>query len=223
MSTRQSTPTRPGAVIGGWAATILLNIAFPIVTYSVLTGQGVGQVPALLLGGIGPAIELGINLIRARRVDEFSVIVLIFLLIGVISALAFNSARLVLVKESAGTGLFGVVLLASLLAPRPLMFYFGRRFATNGTPERIEYWNGLWQYPGFRRAQQILTLVWGAALTLTAGACIALVFVLSVGTMVVITNVVPYVVIGLLVVGTVTYGRRAGRAHANAPAMAAST
>jgi len=220
MSTPPTASTSKGAVLGGWLATILLNIAFPIVTYSVLTGHGLGQVPALLLGGIGPAVELAINLIRARRVDEFSIIVLIFLAIGVISALAFNTPRLVLIKESAGTGLFGVVLLASLLAPRPLMFYFGRRFATNGIPERIEYWNGLWQYPGFRRAQRILTLIWGATLTLTAGICIALVFVLSVSTMVVITNVVPYAVIALLVIGTMTYGRRAGRARANAAAPA---
>lgn len=219
MSIPQTASAGPRAAALGWLTTIVLNVVLPIVTYSVLTDHGVGQVPALLLGGVWPAIELAITLVRTRRVDEFSMLVLIFLAVGVISALAFNSARLVLVKESAGTGLFGVVLLGSLLAPRPLMFYFGRRFATNGVPAKIEWWNGLWQYPGFRRSQRILTAVWGGALTLTAGVCIALVFALSVGTMVVVTNVAPYVVFALLIAGTMMYGRRAGRARADtAPA-----
>lgn len=45
------------------------------------------------------------------------------------------------------TGLFGVVVLGSLLLPRPVMFYFGRKFATDGTAEGLAYWNGLWRYP----------------------------------------------------------------------------
>lgn len=195
----------------GWLLTIVLNVVLPIVTYDVLTGHGVGQVPALLLGGVWPALELAVNLIRVRRIDEFSVLVLVFLFVGVISALAFNSPRLVLIKEGASTGLFGLALLGSLLAPRPLMFYFGRRFATGGVPARMEWWNGLWQYSGFRRSQRLLTAVWGIALAGSAGICIALTFALSVSTMVVVMNVVPYVVIGLLVVGTTIYGRYAQR------------
>jgi hypothetical protein len=212
-----------GSVALGWTIMIVLNVVLPIVTYDVLTGYGVGQVPALLLGGVWPALELAINLVLARRVDEFSMLVLIFLAVGVITALAFNSPRLVLIKEGAVSGLFGVVLLASVLAPRPLMFYFGRRFATNGIPERIDWWNGLWQYRGFRRSQRMLTVVWGVALAGSAGICIALTFALSVGTMVVVMNVVPYVVLALLIFGTVLYGRRAGRARAGvAPAPAAT-
>lgn len=201
----------------GWLTTIVLNVVLPIVTYDVLVDHGVGQVPALLLGGVWPALELGVNLLRTRKVDEFSVLVLTFLFVGVISALAFNSPRLVLIKEGASTGLFGLVLLGSLLAPRPLMFYFGRRFATSGIPERIDWWNGLWQYQGFRRSQRLLTVVWGVALAGSAGICIALTFALSVSVMVVVMNVVPYVVLALLIVGTTWYGKRAQRRPGAAP------
>lgn len=207
----------PASVAFGWLTTIVLNVVLPIVTYDVLTGDGVGEVPALLLGGVWPALELGINLLRTRRVDEFSVLVLTFLFVGVISALAFNSPRLVLIKEGATTGLFGVALLGSLLAPKPLMFYFGRRFATNGVPARIEWWEGLWQYKGFRRSQRVLTAVWGVTLAGSAGICVALTFALPVATMVVVMNVVPYVVLGLLIVGTTIYGRHAQRRPGAAP------
>jgi hypothetical protein len=208
----QETRTSGGATIAiGWIVTIVFNIALPILTYNVLADHGIGQVPALLISGVWPVCELAYKLIRERTVDEFSMIVLVFVAVGVISMLAFNSPRLVLVKESAGLGLFGLVLLGSLFASRPLMFYFGRRFATGGDPVRIVWWNGLWEYPSFRRGQRILTTVWGLALAGTAAVCIALTYALSVSTMVVVTNVAPYVVFGLLIAGTTWYGRRAQR------------
>lgn len=132
--------------IAEWAPTVLFNIVLPILTYDVLTARGMADVPALLLSGVWPVLEMIGSLVVRRRADEFSIFVLILLALGVLTSLLFDDARLLLVKDSAVTGLFGVVLLASLLAPRPLMFYSGRRFATDGSPERIAWWNGLWQY-----------------------------------------------------------------------------
>src|SRR3954453_15363854 len=100
----------------------------------MLTDRGFSEVAALIISGIGPVIDLAITMLVSRRVDEFSLIVLVFLVIGVITSLLFDDPRLLLLKESAVSGLFGLVLLGSLLAPRPLMFYFGRKFATGGDP-----------------------------------------------------------------------------------------
>jgi hypothetical protein len=136
---------------------------------------------------------------------------LVFLLLGVVAALGFNSPRLLLIKESAITGLFGVVLLASLLAPRPLMFYFGRKFATDGTPASVAWWNGMWQYPAFRRSQRVITIVWGVAMLSEALVRIALTYVLSTGTMVAVSSVLPYIVLGALIFWTIMYGKRQGR------------
>ncbi|MGW6782168.1 hypothetical protein [Streptomyces sp. NPDC054987] len=71
---------------------------------------------------------------------------------AVVSLIGAHSARAPLIKDSGVTGLFGLLCLATLLAPRPLMFSFGRKFATDGTPESTAWWNGLWQYEGFRRS-----------------------------------------------------------------------
>jgi|tagenome__1003787_1003787.scaffolds.fasta_scaffold20537548_2 hypothetical protein len=191
-----------------WVQTILLSVVAPIVIYSMLTDRGVGQVPALIISGIGPVVDLVITMLVSRRVDEFSVFVLVLLVIGVLTSLLFDDPRLLLLKESAVTGLFGVVLLGSLLAPRPLMFYFGRRFATGGSAEKIAWWNGLWQYQGFRRTQRVLTLVWGVTLLGEAVLRGVLAFVLPVGTMVVINSLLPPVVIALLVLFTITYAKR---------------
>jgi uncharacterized membrane protein len=201
-------------VLANWLPTMLFNIALPIITYALLTSYGMADAPALALSGFWPLLELGISFARTRHVDEFSIMVLVFLVIGVVASLAFNDARLLLVKDSAVTGLFGVVLLASLLAPRPLMFYFGRKFATGGDPARVPWWNGLWQYPGFRRSQRILTVVWGVAFLAEAALRVLLSYTLPVPTAIVVTSILPYVVLGLLIFGTVTYGRRAGRRNA---------
>jgi hypothetical protein len=214
--TVESAPSVPRAGLRGallsWVPTIVLNIVLPIVTYSVLVDRGVGEVPALLISGVWPALETVLSLAIRRKIDEFSIFVLIFLALGVVAALGFNSPRLLLVKESVVTGLFGVVLLGSLLAPRPLMFYFGRRFATNGTPESIDWWNGLWQYPNFRRTQRVITIVWGVAMCAEALLRIVLAYQLSTGAMVVVSNVLPYVVLIGLITWTITYGKRQARA-----------
>jgi hypothetical protein len=205
--------------IAHWGLSLLFNLALPIATYLVLAGGGMNTVAALAISGVWPLLELLLTVARTRHVDEFSVIVLIFLVLGMITAVAFNSARLLLVKDSALTGLFGLALLGSLLAPRPLMFYFGRKFATDGTPEKVAWWNGLWQYPDFRRGQRLLTIVWGASFLGEAVLRIVLSLTLPVAVMVVINNVLPYAVLAALIFGTVQFGRRSaerGRARAAA-------
>src|SRR3954468_18208801 len=130
-----------------WTLTILFNIVLPLFTYFTLVGNGVSEVPALLISGVWPVLEMGISLVVSRHVDEFAIISIIFILLGVVAGLGFNNARLVLVKESIVTGVFGLVTLVSLALPRPLMFYFGRKFATDGSAAGVAAWNALWQYP----------------------------------------------------------------------------
>src|SRR3954471_24515124 len=67
-------------------------------------------------------------------------------------------------NSSVTTGLLGLVFLGSLLTRRPLTFYFGRRFATDGSPVQRDWWDGLWQYPQFRSVQRRLCVWWGVVL-----------------------------------------------------------
>ena len=94
-----------------WTLTILFNIVLPLFTYFTLVGNGVSEVPALLISGAWPVLEMGISLAVNRHLDEFAIISIIFIALGVVAGLGFNNARLVLVKESVVTGLFGVVTL----------------------------------------------------------------------------------------------------------------
>ncbi|GAA4260944.1 VC0807 family protein [Dactylosporangium darangshiense] len=208
-------------VLLGWVVTIVCNILLPFLTYAVLTDRGMSEIGALTVSAVWPAVEVGVLFAIRRRVDEFGVLTLIIIALGVVSSLLLNDARLALIKESAVTGLFGLLLLGSLFAPRPLMFYFGRKFATDGTAERIAWWNGLWQYEGFRRTQRTLTIVWGVVFLAEAAVRIALAQVLSTETMLAVGSILPYVVTGALVAWTILFSRRAqARARRNNPASA---
>jgi intracellular septation protein A len=195
-----------------WILTAVLSVGAPIVIYDVATDHGYTPVVALILSSVGPLIELAITAVWRRRLDEFSTMVLVFLVIGVVASLFFDDPRLLLLKESVITGLFGIVLLVTVPTNRPLMFLFGRRFATGGDPERVAWWNGLWAYEGFRRTQRGLTFMWGATFLVEAIIRGVLTYRLPTETMVVVNSVVPPIVLAALILATIIWARRSQRA-----------
>lgn len=201
-------PSRRGA-LAGIIPGLVVDVALPITTYYMLAGQGLPAFWALLISGVWPAGKSVMSLIRQRRIDEFSAFILTLIILGTLSSLLFRNPRLLLLKDSAFTGILGLVYLASLLMRRPLMFYFGRKFATDGSPAGLARWDGFWNdLSAFRRGQRVLTGVWGAALLTEALIRIPLTFVVPLNVMVAISNVMPPVVITTLVFWSISYGRR---------------
>ncbi|KUJ65880.1 hypothetical protein ACZ90_42695 [Streptomyces albus subsp. albus] len=225
MSTPVPKPARARGAAGalGWALTIVCNVVAPIVTYNELTDAGWSDFKALLVSGAWPLLDIVVHLVWRRTVDEFAMISLAFLVLtGVVTLIGPHSARLMLVKDSAVTGLFGLLCLATLAAPRPLMFYFGRKFATDGTPQSHAWWNGLWQFEGFRTTMRTITVAWGAGYLVEAGVRIGLSYALSTGAMVTVNSVLSYGVMGLLIAWTIWYSKRSqARGEARAAAAAA--
>ncbi|MEY2228128.1 MULTISPECIES: VC0807 family protein [Streptomyces] len=208
---RPAPPKRSGGAAAlGWILTIGFNVVAPIITYNVLTkDHGWSEFSALLISSAWPVLESAISLAWRRKLDEFAVVTLVFLVItAVVSLVGAHSARALLIKDSGVTGLFGLLCLATLLAPRPLMFYFGRKFATDGTPESTAWWNGLWQYEGFRTTLTRMTLVWGLAYVAEAAVRVVLAYTLPTKTMVVLSPIMIYAVLGALGVWTAMYGKR---------------
>ncbi len=162
-----STPDRGKPASGqsalvNWIVTLTVNVVLPFATYVLMTRVlGTGEVTALLVSGIWPVLEIGYTMVKQRVVDEFSVFVLVGIVIGVLTTLFSDDARAVFLKDSITTGLIGVVMLVTLVVGRPLTFYLGRRFATDGSAVQRQWWNGWWQYPQFRRVQRNIGLMWG--------------------------------------------------------------
>ncbi|MBW5481757.1 VC0807 family protein [Streptomyces bambusae] len=224
---RPAPPARSGASSAiSWILTIGLNVVAPIITYNQLTeNHGWSEFGALLVSSAWPVLDSAVMVAWRRKLDEFAVVTLVFLVItAVVSLIGAQSARALLVKDSGVTALFGLLCLGTLLAPRPLMFYFGRKFATDGTPESTAWWNGLWQFDGFRRTMRVMTAVWGVAYVTEAAVRIALAYTLSTSTMVTLSPFMIYGVLGALALWTAWYGKRSqaeGEKRAAAAAAAA--
>ncbi|GAA1678512.1 VC0807 family protein [Streptomyces yatensis] len=227
VSDRPAAPARSkSAAILGWIVTLTLNVAAPILTYNVLRDHGWSEFAALLLSSAWPVVDGAVHIVWRRRLDELAIVTLVFIVItAVVSTVGAHSARALLIKDSAITGLFGLLCLATLLTPRPLMFYLGRKFATDGTEASTAWWNGLWKVDGFRKAMLTMTTVWGVAYCMESAVRIVLSYSLRTDTMVVLSPVLIYAVLASLGVWTGVYGkrsRRKGQARAAAAAAAAA-
>ncbi|MQY08117.1 VC0807 family protein [Actinomadura macrotermitis] len=220
MTGTQAHGGRGGSRLLNLGPSLLFGVVLPFVTYGLLTGNGMDEVPALLLISLWPAADTLLYVAIKRRVDEFGLMMLILLLLGALSALAYNSTKLVFIKDSAITGLLGLTFLGSLALSRPIMFHLGRKFGTDGSPEGIAEWNAKWRYPGFRRAQYLLTTVWGLGFLLEAAVRIPLTYWLPTGTMVLVNNILPFAVVAALVTWTMRVAKQ-GQARAAAAQAAA--
>jgi uncharacterized membrane protein len=180
---------------------------------------------ALLIASVFPMVKTLYGLRRRRQLDPVSVVILAALLFG-LGALWFGGgAKLLLVRESLFTGVFGVACLVSLLwrSRRPVMFYFGRFFAAGSDPRKRAEFDQYWQYPGFRRVQRIITLVWGLVFVGEFTLRVVLIYTLSPATVLAVS---PFVLGGASVLCTfwtfsyVARARKAGDARRAAAAGA---
>lgn len=216
-----SAPGGRRAMLTGLLLTAIFDVGLALVAFHVAKRLGADERIAYLVSGIGPLTMMAITWIRARTLSGASVIILVFLLLSSVSTLVGGAdQRLLIAKDSLVTGGFGAVCLLSLLLPRPLMFYFGAKFATDGTREGAERWSGLWQYPDFRRSQYRITTVWGVGFLLEAAARIVAAYTIDdFETANAVAQILPFVFLAALISYSIRTGmkaRAAGLARARA-------
>jgi hypothetical protein len=197
----------------------IFDIAGPLVVYQVLRSHGASEVKALVLSGVFPALGVLLTVVRHRRLDAIGALVLIGIAVGTILGLASGNARLVLIEGSVPTGIFGLVCLGSLWTRRPLMFRFALEFMGPDTPKGRDF-DSRWQYAGFRRTFNVMTVVWGVAYLAEAAARVVIVENTSAGTALTISKIMPYAVAGVLVAWMAVYGQHAKRKGEAAAAAA---
>jgi intracellular septation protein A len=209
MAPRQETARiAPRRAMQGTLSSIFISGVLPFLLYQILTRRGVATVPALSVGALFPVASTLVSWVRTRRADVIGIISLCFIAVSVATSLISGNATFVLVKESFLTGLFGLAFLGSLAAPRPLMFYLGRQFSTQGDPQGMATWNARWAIPAFRAVLRRMTLIWGLVFVVEALVRVALVFLLPVSTFLIVSQVLAYAVIGLTIRWTMAYGKR---------------
>jgi hypothetical protein len=197
--------------VRGMLPSLLINAAAPLIAYQILTGNGVPTAQALTASAVFPVIGVVWSIARTRRADIIGLVSLAFIVVGVATSAISGDTRFILIKESMLTGVFGIVCLVSLLFRRPLMFYFGRQFASAGDPSRAAAFERLWQYPQFRAINRNMTLVWGIGYLCEAGVRIALSFALPIPVFLIVSPVLSIGVTIGLISWTLAYARRSAR------------
>jgi hypothetical protein len=188
----------------------VFDIAGPLAAYSLLRSAGQSAVTALVLSGAVPAVGVIAGLIRHRRVDAIGLLVLAGIAVGTVLGLVSGNPRIVLVEGSVPTAVFGMLCLGSLWARRPLIYRFAVEFIGADTPKGRDF-ESRWEYPGFRHAFRLYTVVWGVAYLAEAAARIIIVETTSTGTALSVSKVMPYAVGAAIVAWMLAHGRRARR------------
>jgi len=154
---QMSRPALSGIVWG-----IVLNAIIPVVLYKVSRRYlSPSEFTALVIASTFPFGKSIFDLVRIGQVDPISIVVLLGLATDGAALLFGGSPRLLLVRESLFTGVFGLSCFVSLLLPRPMMFYFARHFMAGADPQRQARFNAAWQLPEVRFSHRLITSVWG--------------------------------------------------------------
>jgi len=185
--------------------TLLFDVAMPIIAFNVLVHYGVSTLLALVAGGLFPALNNLRVWVKTRKLEPLGIIVMTFLAVGTAASLISGSVFFALIKESFLTATFGFICLGSLMAERPLMFYINRQFVAGDDPVKLEWWNGLWEFPHFRDSQRLVTTVWGVVYIVEALVRVGFALVMSPAQVVAISPVMAFGVTIALVAWTRRY------------------
>jgi intracellular septation protein A len=158
-------------------AALLVDLALPTALYYGLRADGVHQVAALLIAGAPPAIHVAVVLARTRRIDTMGVLVLAAVLFTTLSSLITGDPRTLLVRNAILGIPFGLWMLASLFASRPLTYELARGLLPTKGSAFEQEWT---ERPDVRRVWRRLTVLWGCGLLAHAAASIVMATTLAV-------------------------------------------
>ncbi len=197
--------------IRGFLPSIIINGAIPLAIYLILKHYNYSELVALSASVLFPVIGSVISIVRQRTLDLIAALALLGIAISIIAIFLGGDPKLLLIRESFLTGALGIACFVSLLLPRPLMFYFGRYFATANDPARIAQYNGLWQYPYFRFVNRVITAVWGVAYAGEFILRVILVYTLPSAVVLAVSPIILGGITILTITWTFAYARRASR------------
>lgn len=195
MSTIQTPSTGSKMNMRGILRSLVINAAFPVVLY-LLSKQYVSSsdLVALSIAAVVPLLDSIVEVIGHRRLDIVGVLALLGIVVSIVGVLLGGDPKILLIRESFLTAALGIACFASLLLPRPLMFYFGRQFMAGNDPVKLAEFNATWQYPYARFVHRMITLGWGIAYVGEFILRVVMVYTLSA---VVVLAISPFILGGL--------------------------
>ena len=186
---------------------LLWDVGAPLIGYYALHLLGASDWVALLVATLAAGLRLVWVAVRTREITWFAAVMLGVFGLGLALAFVGGDPRFLLVKDSFGTALVGLVFLASLFFGKPLTLSAFQTWQPKEAVEMEEYYRTL---PPIRRMFRISAMVWGFGLLLEAIVRIPLIYLLPIDVMVGLSTGMMVTVIVGLSVWNGWYGKRAG-------------
>jgi intracellular septation protein A len=184
----------------------LVNLGGPFLVYQLAAGH-MTETAALMLSSAPPIVWSVGQLIWSRKIDALSLLVILGIALSLIATLMGGSPRLLLVRESFVTGIFGVIFLGSLLFRKPLMFLVVKSSISKQGMSQ-EAFSSRWSIPGFGFTFYLMTAVWGAGLLVEATLKIILAFTMQIGLFLVFSPIISYAIFFGLLGWSMWYGNQ---------------
>lgn len=183
-----------------------VNIAAPTLIYALLQDRW-GEVPALLASSGPPLVWSLVGLMRNRRIDALSVLVLVGMALSLIALAGGGSARFLQLREKLVTATIAAAFLVSAAIGRPLIGPLARATVARESADSLAAFDARRDDPFLRQTIMVMTLAWGFGLALDFVVSVVLIYTLSVVDYLVIGPIVGYITIGGLTGWTVLYRR----------------
>lgn len=142
---------------------LVVNLLLPWLAYALVEGR-CSEAQALMVSALPPLAWSVVELIRHRRLDALSVIVLGGIALSLLALLLGGDARMMLMRESLISGLIGLAFLGSLLLGRPLVALLARTSLARQSPQALADFEARGQHPVLQAGLSRITLIWGLGL-----------------------------------------------------------
>lgn len=192
----------------GLIVELVVNFLLPWAAYR-LAQPHFDESGALYASAVPPVVWSVVEFARARRVDALSLIVLLGIALSIGAMALGGGPRALLMRESLASGAIGIVFLLSLVRERPLIYYLTRATVAREQAGGAARFETIWeQQPLVRQTLRLMTLAWGAGLTVEMLLRCWMVSNWSVERVLVISPIVSYSVFGGLLAWTFWYRQR---------------
>jgi hypothetical protein len=196
-----------------------IEIGGSIGLFHLARGLGASDVASYLIGSIAPVVGGLMVWAKARTFSGASAAIFAFTALSAVIALVGSTTpKVLLYKDCGTTALIGLVFLGScLLARKPLVFYMAQRYGTDGTHEGMALFDTLWDVSReFRSTMYLISYLWAAVFLLQAAVTAVIVHQASYSTAYNYDQILPFVAIGVGILGSIRLGRRARERSAEA-------
>ena len=191
--------------------TLAIEIAVPTGVYYALHSLGASDFTALAVAGVFPLARTLYQFAKDRTLNSLALVVLITNVVGMLLTFVSGDARMMIAKDSLGSGITGLVILASAFTAAPIMTKTMRPFLTRGKAENEAAWERLSGTDTFDAILRRCSVIWGIGFVLESSVRIAGAFTLPISTMVWLSTAIFAGAFAVIMVASGKVAEKAGK------------